>query len=286
MFQQSHLVAGDTQRVTVTTLAQPWDSLAEGLLGLSTTLQRYQRCSPLGLANSHFVLSSQIALHVVGTSGIVERLLVLAHVVIHLRGHAVEHSHALGIIHLLGIRQGLQDIFLSLLGLAHRHIDSRQRVVTRRDHVSIATLQIEVVALLGVACGLLEMALPHVDDRQQIQQIAHSLLVLVSHLILVLVLAQGVKPLERLSLRLVVLLKRIETVGLVAQQRCRCRGIRTSLRPHADAHQQGQCHHRQSLRHKITNTIHRFIYYYKTAAKVSIYFHIIMKKWIKNNPFI
>ena len=95
---------------------------------------------------------------------------------IHLRSHPVEHGLALGIVYLAGILHRLQDILLRLLGLAHRHIDARQRVVARRDHIRVATLQVKLITLLGILRRLFEMPLADIDQRHQIQQITSGFL--------------------------------------------------------------------------------------------------------------
>ena len=126
--ERTHLIAGDAQGVQITTFTQTGDGLFKGLSGLVAAMQTYQCRCTFDLADGHFVLTAQFLLHLIGLGGIVERLLVIAQVVIHLAGHAMQHGHTLQVIHLLGIADAFQDIFLGFAGLAHTHIDTCQRI--------------------------------------------------------------------------------------------------------------------------------------------------------------
>ena len=141
----------------------------------------------------------------------------------------MEYSHSLWVIHLLRITDGLENVFLCFLWLPHRHIDTRQGIVTRRDIVGIATLQVEFVTLLGILRRRSEIALTNVDHRQQIQQVTPNL---------------GIVFCRRLwqspkgnGLRSIVLLGIIQAVGLVTQGTHR---LRLCRREKAHGQNEGQ----------------------------------------------
>ena len=173
MHQESHLVAGDTQRVDIMTLAQTGNCLVKSLLRLSCTLQRDQCCTPLCLTHRHLILATQQLLHLVSLRGIVERAFLLLQVVIHLRSHPMEHCQPLWVVCFLSIADGFQNVFLRFLRLAHRHIDTSQRVQRRSDIIGITRLHVDGITAFGILCRLFEMPQAHVDQRQQTGTVGH-----------------------------------------------------------------------------------------------------------------
>ena len=92
------------------------------------TFQGNQGTGTFSLSDCHLILTAQLLLHLISHGGILQRALILLQVVVHLRGHAMQYGQTLWIVGFLRILYSLENIFFSFLRLAHRHIDSCQRI--------------------------------------------------------------------------------------------------------------------------------------------------------------
>ena len=126
--RHAQFVEGDAQGVAVAYGTKDRNGLGECLFRIGILVQSQQHGGALGAAHSQFVAIATLLFNLAGAVGIGESLLIVAHLVIDLRGHALQNGHAGRVVYLLGQFDGFQDVLFGLLGSVGTDVYACQRV--------------------------------------------------------------------------------------------------------------------------------------------------------------